>query len=217
MVRCRVLHRSLKLCWATLNEVARGAPALPQRSWGSGWQMEQQDGSCTATAFRTLFSQQPEKLGDSPLPPQTHCPTPPAPPFLNQHKFLHPFTPHFALVCPRPFAETFGDAEGTALDRMQLESRPWDAPWRLMVSLLRHRVLGPGLSVLGNYLSFSAAFVHRSVSSHHPPPLLPSLIREHGATASRLQAQLLPACVLEVGVIHAQPGAAAAPIEHPCT
>lgn len=67
MVRCRVLHRSLKLCWATLNEVARGA--LGTATSGAGaqdgkWSSRTAPG--TATAFRTLFSQQPEKLGDSP-------------------------------------------------------------------------------------------------------------------------------------------------------
>lgn len=73
-----------------------------------------------------------------------------------------------------------------------------------------HPSSGTGLSVWGNYLSFSTAFVHRCVSSHHPPCFCHPHIREHGASGSHLQTQLLPARsqyhVLEVRAIHAQPG-----------
>lgn len=171
--------------------------------------MEQQDGSWHSHGFQDPLLTAAREIGGQPLPPQTHCPTPPAPPFLNQHKFLHPFTPPLRSGLPEAVCRDvwrcgrhcFGsDAAGEQTLGCPMEADGLPSSGTCPSS-------GAGLSVLGNYLSFSTAFVHRSVSSHHPPRFCHPLIREHGATASSLQAQLLPACVLEVGVIHAHPGA----------
>lgn len=138
--------------------------------------MEQQDGSWHSHGFQDPLLTAAREIGGQPLPPQTHCPTPPAPPFLNQHKFLHPFTPPLRSGLPEAVCRDvwrcgrhcFGsDAAGE-----QTLGCPMEADG--LPSSGTRPSSGAGLSVLGNYLSFSTAFVHRSVSSHHPPLLLPS-------------------------------------------
>lgn len=164
----------------------------------------------TATAFRTLFSQQPEKLGDSLSHLRHTAPHLLHPLFKISTNFFTHSTTHFTLICPRLLAETFGDGEGTALNRMQLKCRPWDAPWRLAISLppaptcswAQDSVFWEITCLLALLLStgvFLAAI---------PPCFCHPHIREHGATGSHLQDQLLPArCqypVLEVRMIHEQ-------------